>query len=136
MMLRFYGHSDDCFMVEGDISDELPGGGDEWVEVEIGDAEKDRRGLVVAGRFGPHGWEFAVRGLGDEPIASPYPTKIIRRHGSSLAVEVDCPEGTPVRCGPMWWNVKPGLDDVRRIVAAVKAGDIEADEAFELLEGV
>jgi hypothetical protein len=133
-MLRFYGHSDDVFMVEGDVSDELPGGGDEWVEVEIGDQS---RGLVVAGRYGQVGtWEFMVRGLGEEPVAEPFPTRITRKHEYSLAVEVDCPRGTPMRCGPRMWNVKPGIEDVRRIVAAVKRRDLDAAEALELLAEV
>lgn len=125
-MLTFCGHSDDVFMVEGDISDELHEG-----EVHIGTAE---RGLVISGEYGKRGvWEFTLSGFGEDPCPEPFPTRVLRKHEYSLAIEVDCPKGTPMRCGTKTWNTPPSLDVVQTIVKAHGARDIDSDDAMERL---
>jgi hypothetical protein len=133
-MLSFYGHSDDCIKIEGDIIEELDGS-DEWTEFEIGDATT---GMVVALRYAKRGWEFLIGALGnDESIAFPFVTTVVRKHGyNSLGLEVYCPSGTPVRCGTRTWNTPPSLDLVKSIVVAHASRDIDSEDAMDRLSSM
>jgi hypothetical protein len=93
-MIKFYGHSDDCAEVDGDIKDEIacyasdvrfrlggPGGG-AIITMGYGDGE----GAV---------WWHRVAPIFDG-IPVPWPIRFEREHHYSLGLIVDCPAGTPL----------------------------------------
>lgn len=106
MSLRFYGHSDDCAEIDGDISDEI-GCYDKGVRFRIGDASG---GVLVTMQYAPGDggvWRLSAEQI-DEGIVCPWPIRIEHQHAYSLALVVDCPPGAPVM-------VKVGDEDERPV---------------------
>lgn len=94
MPYSFYGHSDDCAEVDGDIREEI-GCYDGEVRWRVGDAGGGVFVTASYGRGDGSVWAFTVEQI-DEDIAVPWPISIKPEHGYSLRVNVDCPAGTPL----------------------------------------
>lgn len=72
IVIKIYGHSDDCLEIGGDADEEF-GAINKRVEILIGDKTA---GVVVGGRYGDAGvWEFDVRQV-DEGVPVPWPISI------------------------------------------------------------
>jgi hypothetical protein len=94
VVIKIYGHSDDCVEIAGDVDEELSAY-DRGRTITIGG---EGEGLEVVAQYGPGKsavWQFTVR-MVDEGVPCPWPIRIVTEHEYSLAVVIDCPPGTPV----------------------------------------
>ncbi len=95
-MLRIYGASDDLIEVEGIESGEI-GCWDQRVTFEIGTVEGGGY-RVEMWHDGKTGWQTQIALLADkDDVVIPWPARFgLSECGYSVAVEIDCPEGTRV----------------------------------------
>lgn len=104
-MLKISGHSDDVVSIEGDIEDEVK----ERQRITVGTPEMG--GVIVTMRYGVGGtavWQASIRQL-DEKVVVIWPVRVVTaENGYSVAVEVECPLGTPVMCGKIRWLTGEG----------------------------
>lgn len=98
--LKFYGHSDDCFEIDGTRGDEPDeiGAFHKTVVVYLKSAISEQR-VAVVGTYAPNGkctWAFGIALIDDGDDLPPWPIKFTREHDYSVALTIECPDDTSV----------------------------------------
>jgi hypothetical protein len=98
-VLKIYGQSDDLVELEGIFHDEI-GCYDETVTLQVG---TEKAGVVVEMFYENDGcWSAKIKRI-DDGVPIPWAISVVPmsridgREGYSVAVEIACPEGTPIR---------------------------------------
>lgn len=94
-LVRFYGHSDDCFEIEGAFNDEI-GCYDKMAVVLLKSAVAEER-LAIVGLYSPHGagtWTAAPALIEEDDDMPAWPIRFTRKHPYSLMLEIEVPDDT------------------------------------------
>lgn len=91
--LRFWGHSDDCFEIDGAIQDEIGASG-RGVNLRLTSPLTNDR-LRIHGIYAPGNgatWVFGVGLVEEDDRLPPWPIRFVPEHAYSLALEIDVPD--------------------------------------------
>jgi hypothetical protein len=95
--VRFYGHSDDCFEIEGGGFDDEVGCYDTPVVIHLKSAAAESR-VAVFGCYAPSNscccWCFGIGQIDEGDELPPWPIRFVPKHDYSIALEIDVPDDT------------------------------------------